>query len=907
MNTTPLVLAYSRRCATCLSVLLGAALTFAQTAPPPSPAAQDEVVRLDEFVVETIAEGQAAAIREQREADNIRNVVTSDAIGRLPDFSIGEALSRIAGIAVQNDRGEPEYITIRGAAPRLNSVALNGERIPSTADTTEDRNDRSVKLNSVPTALISAIEVAKAVTPDMDADAVGGAVNLRTRSPLDLSRRVFDSRIEWGRNQLGGGEINTINFTFADRFGANDNLGLLFGASYQRNERNIHELNYNYGNITLFGSNPPVVYRGMQDLEYRFRVIERDRRGANARFDWAPSEDHRFHVRGFFNRFRDTEERLRIRNRFNSDGRALAGSGTDPDRGNIDGHRTIRQDRQGYKNTDTEQFAFGGDHRFGDARLDYSAAYSKARFEVNRVVINWENRLTDAPNQRDNVADVRFDATDFNFPTVEILNPAVTNPARFVIRSGRGDFIDQFDFSEESDRNVSLNYLVPFAVGERTIRLKTGYRGRFKETETVPGALRHTRNAGTPNLTLNNFLSTGAPVAIFGNRYDLGPRTDFVALRSAFFDNRSLWTLDETNNLVSNVLNSYTGKEDIHAGYIMGTTDLGPLRIVAGTRYERTRNAYSAFRRRTGAVGLSVDPVRDTSRYEHWFPGVLATWRLTNDLLLRAAWTNTLARPNYKDLAPYVDADIRFDDPELTDIIMRIGNPELKPFESTNWDVSLEWYYQRTGYVSVGLFYKDITNFEFLRFTDVTSNQPPPQTGPIAGAAPIYRIRTTQPVNGPSARLQGIEFAVSHKFDALPKPFDGFGIIANATLIDGRSELPPGESRTVFDALPGQVDRIYNFQVYWEDRRFAIRGAWRYNSGYLEALGTSPVTDLYVDVSRSVDLSFEWKFHRAHRLYVEVKNATNEYSDRKYQGRPERPTERQEAGRVVLVGAKLEF
>jgi TonB-dependent receptor len=877
----------------------------AQTAP--TAATEEDVVRLEEFVVETIAEGQAAAIREQRDADNIRNVVTSDAIGRLPDFSIGEALSRIPGIAVQKDRGEPEYITIRGAAPRLNSVALNGERIPSTADTTEDRNDRSVKLNSVPTALISAIEVAKAVTPDMDADAVGGAVNLRTRSPLDLQRRVFDSKLEWGRNQLDGGTIRSANFTFADRFGARDQLGLLVGASFQRNDRTIHELNYNYGNITLFGSNPPIVYRGLQDLEYRFRFIERDRRGANARFDWSPSDDHRFHVRGFFNRFRDTEERIRIRNRFNSDGRALAGSGTDPDRGNIDGHRTIRQDRQGYKNTDTEQFAFGGQHSFGDARLDYGLAYSKARFEVDRVVTNWENRLTDAPNQRDNIADVRFDATDFEFPTVEILNPAVTNPARFVIRSGRGDFIDQDDFSEESDTNLSLNYTLPLSLGERTIRFKTGYRARLKETETVPGALRYTRNTGTPNLTLNNFLTEGAPLTIFGDRYSLGPRTDFTALRSAFFDNRGQWTFDESNHLVSNVLNTYSGEEDIHAGYAMGTTDLGPVRLVAGVRYENTRNAYSAFRRRTGDVGLAVDRVQDSSRYDHWFPGVLATWRLTNDLLLRAAWTNTIARPNYKDLAPYVDADIQLDDPLVTEVTMRIGNPNLKPFESVNWDLSLEWYYQRTGYVSVGLFYKDITNFEFLRFTDVTSNEPPPQTGPIAGAAPAYRIRTTQPVNGPSARLQGIEFALSHKFDTLPKPLNGLGVIANATFIDGRSELPPGESRTRFDALPGQVDKVYNLQIYWEDRRFALRAAWNYNGGYLESLGAAPINDFYVDVSQSIDLSFEWKIYRGHRLYAEVKNVTNEYTDRKYQGRPEKPTLREEAGRVLLLGAKLEF
>lgn len=179
---------------------------FAQSTPSATPA-KEEVVEMETFVVESIAEGQARAIQDQRDAPNIKNVVTSDAVGRLPDFSVGEALSRVPGVSVQKDRGEPEFITVRGAAPRLNSVALNGDRIPSVADPTEERNDRSVTLNAVPTALISTIEVAKSVTPDMDADAVGGAVNLTTRSPLDLDRRVLDGKAEWGVNDLNDGEL----------------------------------------------------------------------------------------------------------------------------------------------------------------------------------------------------------------------------------------------------------------------------------------------------------------------------------------------------------------------------------------------------------------------------------------------------------------------------------------------------------------------------------------------------------------------------------------------------------------------------------------------------------------------------------------------------------------------------
>jgi len=885
--------------------LLCTALLPAQTAPTSAPAANEDPIKLEAFVVEAIAEGQAKALKDQRDANNLKNVVTSDAVGRLPDFSVGEALSRIAGVSVQKDRGEPEFVTIRGAAPRLNSVALNGDRLPSVSDPTEDRYDRSVTLNAVPTGLISTIEVNKSVTPDMDADAVGGAVNLTTRSPLDLDRRILDAKAEYGRNDLNDGDILSFNVTYGDRFGAKNNFGLLLGVSYQNNDRAIDETNINYGDVTYFGTTTTV--RTIQDIEVRYRFLERDRKGVNAQLDWEPSAGNRLYVRGFFNQFRDTEQRIRIRNRFNSDGRYLAGSGTGPDIGVVDGHRTIRADRDGFKDTQTEQWAFGGKHERGDSHYDYALSYAKSRFEVTRDVINWENRLTDTPSLRDGIADARFDATNFEYPSITFLTAGPTDTSRYQIRSGRGDFTDQDDRSTESDTNAAFNYTSKVEWGDRPVAVKAGYRGRFKETKTAPGLRRFTRNATASTLTLSNFLNADAPIAIFDGRYTAGPTTNFAAIRNEFYGTPGNWTFDTAGDILNNALNTFTGEEDVHAGYAMATADFGALRLVGGVRYERTENAYTAFRRRAGDFALAVDQVGGSSSYDDIFPSLQAVYRFNQNLLLRAAWTNTIARPNYKDLSPYADVDIQFDDPTRTDVTMTVGNPALRPFESTNWDLSFEWYYARASYVSAGFFYKDITNFEFGQFTDVTTNTPPPETGAIPGAAASYRIRRTQPVNGPDASLQGFEFAWSHKFDQLPAPFNGLGIIANATFIDGESTLPAGGLRSSLELLPAQVDKVYNFQLYWENHRFAARAAWNYNGPYLESVGTDAIRDNYVDSSESLDLSFEWKAWKGHKLYVELKNVTDEYIERKYQGFSNKPILREETGRVLLFGAKMEF
>jgi TonB-dependent receptor len=887
-------------------LFLGCLPLLAQNPPPAAdPKTDGPVVTLDTFVVEAIAEGQAKALKDQRNANNTRSVITSDAVGRLPDFSVGEALSRVSGVSVQKDRGEPEFVTIRGAAPRLNSVALNGDRLPSVADPTEERFNRAVTLNAVPTGLISSIEVHKSVTPDMDADSVGGAVNLLTRSPLDVDHRILDAKLEWGRNELNDGDIYSFNLTYGDRFGEKQNFSVLVGASYQENDRAIDETNINYGDVTYFGTTTTV--RTIQDIEVRYRFLDRSRKGANAQLDWEPSAGNRFYVRGFYNVFRDNEQRLRVRHRFNSDGRFLAGSGTAPDIGVVDGYRTVRQDREGYKDTEMQQFGFGGRHERNDSVLDYNASYAKSEFNVVRDVINWENRLTDTPALRDGVPDARYDATDFEYPSITFLTSGPTDLGRFQLRNGRGDFTDQDDISEESDLNGAINYARNYQWGGRTVAFKAGYRTRMKETETAPGAKRYTRNTSASTLTLNNFLNAVAPITIFDGRYTAGQTTNFDAIRNEFYGSPANWTFDTAGDLLNNRLNSFTGEEDIHAGYAMATTDFGALRLVGGVRYERTKNSYTAYRRRTGDFALVVDQVTGGDSYDKFFPGLLATYRLGNNLLVRAAWTNTIARPDYKDLAPYTDADIQFDDPTRTDVTLRVGNPALKPFESTNWDASIEWYYARASYLSAGVFYKDITNFEFDQFTDVTTTTPPAETGAIPGAAASYRIRRTQPVNGPDASLKGVELAWSHKFDSLPAPFNGFGFIANATFIEGEANLPAGNARSQLDHLPEQVDEVFNAQLYWENHRFAVRAAWNHNGAYLEEVGADAVRDIFVDTSESLDLSFEWKFFRGHRFYVEVKNVTDEYIERKYQGVESKPTLREETGRVFLTGVKLEF
>ena len=157
-------------------------------------ALNDNFVELEGIMVQGNRQGQARALSQQKTANNIKNVVTADLIGRFPDPNLADALRRVPAISVQRDQGEARYIEVRGTNPNLSNVSINGEQIPSP-----EGDERFVALDMIPTDVLSSIEVNKAITPDMDGDAFGGSVNLNTLSAFERGR-VLKATVSTGYN-----------------------------------------------------------------------------------------------------------------------------------------------------------------------------------------------------------------------------------------------------------------------------------------------------------------------------------------------------------------------------------------------------------------------------------------------------------------------------------------------------------------------------------------------------------------------------------------------------------------------------------------------------------------------------------------------------------------------------------
>ena len=257
--------------------------------------------KLDEVIITgSITKGQAKALNLQKSKRNITNIISADQVGKFPDANIGDALKRVPGIAMQNDQGEARDIIIRGLAPQLNSVTINGDRLPSA-----EAENRRIQMDLIPSDMIQTVEVNKAVTPDMEGDAIGGSVNLITRSaPNDFRASLAGSfgiaPIREKRNFSGSGIV-------ADRLGKNNRLGYVISTSFNSNDYGSDNVEYEWYQNEDTGD----IFIAEHDI--RRYDVRRDRLSLSLNLDFIADNNNTFYFKSMFNDRKDWENRFRLR------------------------------------------------------------------------------------------------------------------------------------------------------------------------------------------------------------------------------------------------------------------------------------------------------------------------------------------------------------------------------------------------------------------------------------------------------------------------------------------------------------------------------------------------------------------------------------------------------------------
>ncbi len=797
--------------------------------------------------------GQASAINQQRTASSIASVIDNELVGRLPDPNLAEALARVPGIAMVRDQGEGRFVQIRGTSADLNSMSLNGMRV-----STPEQNSRQLPMDIIPSDQAGQIQVSKTLTPDMDADAIGGNVNLVTRTAR-AGQTLFNATVAGGQNQLGGGGLLNLGLNAGKRFGASQKFGAMVGGTWYNNQRASQNVEGDWCSQTRnCGVAPSLTSLDAPNLfELRdYPQVDRLRAGVNATLDYLLGGNSKVSLRATYNRFSDDEIRARARFRFRG-GSGSRWTQVTPDSGTTTGSQFDRDIRLREVIQDIVTAQLAGEHFFGGgAALDWMLGTSRAREDRPDVL---------TMGFRQSGMTLAYNFADADRPRAAVVTGSFDDPSRFAFNS----LVREVRDTRDDDVTAKVNGSLPVRLGAFTGTLKGGLSARLKErgnTATITNftSALGTNAAGATGATLMSTLTTEtAGRAIFGGDYQFGRMFDPAKMRAFINGNPGAFTENSFTSATTSAGGTYAVGEDVYAGYLMATLDAGALRLVPGVRVEAPRVANTAKIVALNAAGSALArPISDTTgtaSYANVFPSLNATWRLDEYTQVKGALTTALVRPQFRDMTPYVNV-------QAGQQTATIGNPALQATTAFNADLMVERYFRSVGFVAAGAFLKDLTNFIYATARPRLANE---ELGPDA-------TQVIQPVNGPTARLYGFEVAWQQNLTFLPGALAGLGINANYTYTRSSAEIPGVGREGVSTPLPGQTGNAGNLGLFYDRGPLSLRVGANYSGSFLSTINAqTPEGDTRTRERLQVDASGSYELRPGVKLFGEFINLTN--------------------------------
>ncbi|HEY3429336.1 MAG TPA: carboxypeptidase-like regulatory domain-containing protein, partial [Cyclobacteriaceae bacterium] len=494
------------------------------------------VVQLNEVFIIGSLEGQQKALNQQRTADNIKNIVAADQIGRFPDQNSAEALQRVPGINVQRDEGDGRFVLVRGLAPQYTNISVNGEQIPSP-----DAGARFVALDAIPANQLASLEVTKAITPDMDGDAIGGSVNLVTQTASSQELQLSASLgLEYNANASKVAPQGNLSIS---KRSANNKFGFIANGSYAQSKKKSDRYNFDG-----WDDEP----NGLSEFVPGDYEITRNRIGLSATLDYKFNEKNSIYLRSLYSELRELE--LRREFQFVSE--------YDEDL-DVTEYEVKKELKDRPENQGVYSFNLGGTSVGSKLKFDYEVAYAKAFQDTP-----W-NRYTVFENSED---------VEWGMDLETRLNPKITG---FIFDGAAADYTNsdlyEFDSYEESstlaeDQNITakVNFAIPLALGENSGELKFGGKTRFKDKSYK---FRYFTNysdySGAEDLSLTNYQGSYTDETFMND--DFGPIGYFAARGFGKFVKDNIGDFDEIEDVEDEVaMESYEASENVYAAYVQG-------------------------------------------------------------------------------------------------------------------------------------------------------------------------------------------------------------------------------------------------------------------------------------------------------------------------------------------------
>ncbi len=750
---------------------------------------------LEVLVTAERASGEAGQVNREITSDNIVQVLSADVIRSLPNANMADALGRLPSVTLERDEGEGKYVQVRGTEPRLTNVTIDGINVPSP-----ENFARQIKLDAVPADIVESVEINKTLQANMDADGIGGSVNMVTktageRPTVNLSGMGGYTPIIGGR-----GQVETTG-TVGQRFGSNKRLGMLIGGSYDWNGRGINDMEPSPDAINNNGAPGAPFYDGADLRNYRYY---RTRWGLAGSADYKIAEGSSLYIHGFYSDFKNYGDRWVYNVEDNTPGVNLFnGSG-----GNPSFNASIRRPDYAISN-----LVAGGKHVLATTWFSWDVSAARSR-QLERGDPQANFKTTAAFNAAGG-STCQYDPARTTDPFRPQWSAScfaeISNPANFEL--GNVDLLGH-GLSAQLNLQITGAGAKRYHLGSRLATIEVG--GRFRNAHKFDDSFR-TNMAPIVSLPLSMFTNSVTNSDYYGSGYQQGPFVDYLKVLDYFNANPSQFKL--RRGQVGPGFNStnYDLIEKISAAYVMNTLDLtNRIRLVAGVRFEQTSldTAVPTFDANNTFQGLALS----SGSYLKVLPSASLRFKLDNDTDLRVVYSRGLGRPNPTDIAQSVS----FVNPSgSTPGTISLSNPNLKAETADNIDLLFERTLKPFGMISAGVFYKNLTDpIVSQSFRENFPNAPAPsaQPGPYI---------VSQSINAGSATVAGFEAAYLQHLSFLPGLLGGFGISANYGYTYSRANSLPG--RSDHPRLLRSAPDTWNVSPTYDRRRLSMRLGLSYN------------------------------------------------------------------------------
>ena len=904
-----------------LAALAVPAAAWAQAAPAADAAAADNG---DAIVVTGIRASLDASASLKRRTPTIVESVSAEDIGKLPDVSIADSLARLPGVTAQRLEGRDQRLSIRGLGPDFSTTLLNGREQVTVGD------NRGVEYDQYPSEFFKNVVVHKAADASLVAAGISGTVDLRMLRPLAQKNRIIAVQL---RGQLNGikslnPDSNNKGFrasgTYVDK-NADGTLGIAIGLS--ASHAPSQDERYNAWGFPTVGGTSNLILGGAKPY-VQSNMLKRY--GAVATIEFQPNDNYHSTLDVLYSKFKETQHLRGIEFPLAWGSGSLQPGSTVKDglvtAATWTGVHAIQRNDLNQRDADNFSVGWNNEIKLNDkVKLTLDASYSHAK-RTDFLLETYTGTGYAGGGAGDTVSvSLNPNGTYRIVPTLDYSSTAqfgITDPGGWgyngtspVVQAGflnRPSFKDDLAALRASlDGDLSGGLLKSWEVGVN-----------FSHRKKVSNFLSYflcPKGTGT-NCTVSSGTTTFAavptaavigsvPLAYLGVPKMLAYNPMYVynnALQSVY-DNRPV-SLVRDNDVVENVWTAY-GQLNID-----GSLGSLPVTGAVGVQLVHTDQKSHGSLSNFNAGVVTIVPATAGDKYWNVLPSANLAFQLGGTTYLKLAAAQTMVRPRMdqervnQEFNPPNLALAGSTDPLHSPFSSQGGNPYLRPYQSTNLDVSLERYFAKGGYVAIAAYYKHLTNF-------VDPNQ-----SVILDFAPLatgLTVATTlgkasAPANAGRGYVQGVEATLSLPFATLTPALEGFGFYGSASYTDSAIKLAsnPGNAIT----LPGLSDWVGSAELYFEKYGFQVRGSSRYRSTFLAEVAGLSANPTYRQAKAEgiLDAQIGYEFQdgsplKGLSILLQAKNLTDRPFITYQNNDPRQVIDYQRYGRDFFVGISYKF